>query len=137
MWANTAAAHDALSPTMQGLLAGLGGQFTGTMVNGDDGVRRPVVTTHPLVRVHPETGRRALAVCRPPDSVVGIDGMTAEESLPLLAFLYQHVQKPEFVYRHRWQPGDVVVWDNRSTVHYAVHDYGDEARTLHRVTIGA
>jgi taurine dioxygenase len=61
--------------------------------------------------------------------------MTAEESRPLLDFLYQHATKPDLVYRHHWWPGDVVMWDNRCTLHYAVHDYGDATRSLSRVTV--
>jgi taurine dioxygenase len=133
MWASGYAAHDALSPTMRRLLSGLCGQFTGTLAD-DDGVRREVVTPHPLLHVHPETGRPSLRICRP-GSVAGIEGMTPEESLPLLRFLYEHVSNHEFVYRHRWSDGDVVMWDNRCTIHYAVHDYGDAERNLHRMVI--
>ena len=67
--------------------------------------------------------------------MVGFEGMTDEESQPILDFLYRHGSNPEFVYRHRWSPGDVVMWDNRATIHYAIHDYGDAERTLNRVTI--
>ena len=107
--------------------------FTGEVV-GDDGERHPVTTYHPVVRSHPETGRRALGTGRI-GSVPHIEGMTPEESRPLLEFLYDHVSRPEFVYRHHWSPGDVVMWDNRCLMHYAVHDYGDAERLLHRVTV--
>ena len=133
MWANQYAAYDALSPRMQELLAGLRAAFTGSVV-GDDGERRPTVAYHPVVRTHPETGRKALGSGRI-ESVPWFEGMTPEESAPLLRFLYEHCSKPEFVYRHRWRPGDVVMWDNRCTLHYAVHDYGDEPRLMHRITI--
>jgi taurine dioxygenase len=134
MWANQYAAYDALSDRMKELLGGLRAEFTGSAV-ADDGARRLLTTAHPVVRTHPETGRPALAVGHPGDSVVGFEGMTADESLPLLTFLYQHASRPDFTYRHRWSAGDVVMWDNRCTIHYAVHDYGDEERTLNRVTI--
>ena len=62
--------------------------------------------------------------------------MTEAESRPLLDFLYAHSPKPDRSYRHIWQPGDVVMWDNRCSMHYAVHDHGDEAeRIMFRVTI--
>jgi taurine dioxygenase len=134
MWANQYEAFDALSPTMQALISGLRAAFTGSRVD-DDGVRREVVTFHPVVRTHPVTGRRALAIGRI-ESVPYFEGMTAEESRPIIEFLYRHAARPEFVFRHRWGQGDVIVWDNRCLLHYAVHDYGDEAtRLLHRMTI--
>jgi taurine dioxygenase len=137
MWANQYAAYEALSAGMQQLLSPLRACFAGTVV-GDDGVRREVATPHPVVRVHPETGRQALAVGRPGESVPRFEGMTDEESQPLLEFLYAHASRPEFLYRHRWSAGDVVMWDNRCTIHYAVHDYGDDQeRTLNRVTVDA
>lgn len=132
MWADQRTAHDALSPRMQTLLGDLRAAFTGTMVV--DGERRPVVTYHPVVRTHPRSGRRALATGRI-ESVPHFEGMTADESAPILRFLYEHASQPEFVYRHRWRPHDVVVWDNRITIHYAIHDYGDEERLLHRITV--
>ena len=134
MWANQYAAYDALSSTMKELLGGLRAAFTGTKV-GDDGERYDVETFHPLVRVHPITGRKALAAGRPGESMPFIEGMTREESLPLLRFVYEHGSRPDFVYRHRWSPGDVVMWDNRCLLHYAVHDYGDQERELNRITI--
>jgi taurine dioxygenase len=133
MWSNQYLAYEALSPTMQGLLEGLRAAFTGTVVD-DDGERRDVVTFHPVVRVHPATGRKAIGVGRI-ESVPYFEGMTPEESRGILTFLYEHAAKPEFVYRHRWHAGDVVMWDNRCLLHYAVHDYGDAVRNLHRVTV--
>jgi taurine dioxygenase len=134
MWANQYAAYDALSDGMKGLLSRLRIRFAGTTV-ADDGTRQPLVTAHPAVRPHPETGRQALAVGRPGESVPGFEGMTDAESRPILTFLYEHASSPEFVYRHHWSDGDVVMWDNRCTIHYAIHDYGDAERTLNRVTV--
>jgi len=134
MWANQYVAYDALSDGMKGLLDPLLACFAGSVADAD-GVRQEVLTPHPLARTHPETGRRALAVCRPGTSMPCIEGLTKAESLPLLGFLYDHASRPDFVYRHQWSPGDVVMWDNRCTIHYAVHDYDDAERTLHRVTI--
>lgn len=134
MWANQYVAYEALSDGMKALLGDLRAVFTGSKV-GDDGERYEVETPHPIVRTHPITGRRALAAGRPGESMHHIEGMTREESLPLLKFVYEHASRPDFIYRHRWSPGDVVMWDNRCLLHYAVHDYGDEQRDMIRITI--
>jgi taurine dioxygenase len=91
----------------------------------------PVI--HPAVRVHPATGARNLFVN--PGFTSHLVGVSRVESQHLLAMLYGHMTQPELVLRHRWQPGDVVVWDNRTTMHYAVDDYGTTARTVRRVTV--
>jgi taurine dioxygenase len=135
MWANLYAAYDRLSPAMQRLLAPLQGQFLGSQPDPDTGESRQVIGLHPIVRTHPETGRQALLIGRPGESVIGFEGMTQEESRPLLDFLYRHGTQPDLIYRHHWSPGDVVMWDNRCTAHYAVHDYGQTPRTLSRVTV--
>jgi taurine dioxygenase len=80
---------------------------------------------HPVVRTHPETGRKALFVGHPGDTMRRLEDMTPEESRPLIEYLYGHSTKPDRVYRHHWTEGDVVMWDNRCTMHYAVHDYGE------------
>jgi taurine dioxygenase len=133
MWSSQYESYDALSPTMQQLLSPLRAAFTGSRVD-DDGVRREVVTFHKVVRTHPITGRRSLGIGRI-GSMPYFEGMTEEESRPLIEFLYQHAARPDFVYRHRWSPGDVVMWDNRCLLHYAVHDYGDAPRLMHRMTV--
>lgn len=79
---------------------------------------------HPAVRTHPVTGREALYVNE--ITVSQFDGMTIEESQPILRFLFEHATRPDFGYRHRWRQGDVVMWDNRSVLHRATHDYGDD-----------
>ena len=89
--------------------------------------------SHPVVRTHPVTRRKSLFVN--PLFTQHFDGMSREESAGLLDYLYKHITRYEFVYRHRWQTGDIVMWDNRCALHYAVHDYGDEKRVLHRTTI--
>ena len=61
--------------------------------------------------------------------------MTLEESRLLIEYLYGHSTKPDRVYRHHWTEGDVVMWDNRCTMHYAVHDYGEQSRQFHRISI--
>jgi taurine dioxygenase len=91
----------------------------------------PVV--HPVVRVHPVTGRPALFVN--PGFTSHLVGCSRVESDHLLSLLHAHTSQPEFLMRHRWRPGDVVIWDNRATMHYAVDDYGDVERRMRRVTI--
>jgi taurine dioxygenase len=102
---------------------------------GASGEREEVFSYHPVVRTHPETGRKALYLGHPGDSVTSFEDMTDEESLPLLRYLFALASQPDFVYRHQWHPGDVVMWDNRCVLHYAVHDYGDAPRVLNRITI--
>ncbi|MGY1650098.1 TauD/TfdA dioxygenase family protein [Geodermatophilus sp. SYSU D01119] len=95
--------------------------------------RALVPVAHPVVRVHPETGRKGLFVN--PGFVSHIEGVSDAESRYLLDLFYAHITKPEHVVRHRWSVGDVVMWDNRSTVHYANRDYGDQRRVMHRITL--
>jgi taurine dioxygenase len=87
---------------------------------------------HPLVRTHPETGRKSLYVG---GHVQRFDGMTDEESQPLLDFFMQHSIRPEFTCRVRWQKGTLTFWDNRCVQHFAVNDYPTETRIMHRITI--
>ena len=95
----------------------------------------PPPVTHPVVRTHPETGRKCLFVNS--GFTRHFTGMTEEESKPLLEFLFAHAVQPAFVYRHRWHVDDAVMWDNRCTMHYAVPDYGpDMYRLMHRSTAG-
>ncbi|MGY1772873.1 TauD/TfdA dioxygenase family protein [Blastococcus sp. SYSU D00813] len=88
---------------------------------------------HPVVRVHPETGRRSLFVN--PGFTSHVAGVSEAESRGLLDLFYAHLTKPEHVVRHRWSAGDVAMWDNRSTLHYANRDYGGFRRIMHRVTL--
>lgn len=89
---------------------------------------------HPVLRTHPVSKRRALFVN--PGFTARFADMTEAESQPLLHFLFDHATQPAFVYRHRWQAGDLVFWDNRCTMHQAVRDYGpDERRHMHRTTV--
>ncbi|MEU6102486.1 TauD/TfdA dioxygenase family protein [Streptomyces flaveolus] len=92
-----------------------------------------VPVEHPVVRVHPESGRKGLFVN--PGFTSHIVGVSEHESRGILDILYAHLTKPEHVVRHRWQPGDVAMWDNRSTAHYANRDYGDQHRVMHRITL--
>jgi taurine dioxygenase len=95
--------------------------------------RALVPIEHPVVRVHPETGRKGLFVN--PGFVSHIKDVSDAESRYLLDLFYAHITKPEHIVRHRWSVGDVVMWDNRSTVHYANRDYGDQRRVMHRITL--
>jgi len=88
---------------------------------------------HPVVRTHPATGRRALYVNRL--MTVRIEGMPAPESDELLAFLFDHQERPEFIYEHVWRPGDLLMWDNRCTLHARTDFSPNERRLMRRVTI--
>ena len=88
---------------------------------------------HPLVRTHPETGRRALFVN--PGYTLGIDGMPPDESRALLKQLFQHQVEERFVYRHHWSEGMLTLWDNRSLLHAATGGYEGHRRLLYRVTV--
>ncbi len=135
MFANCYAAYDALSSAMKKLLADLHCVHVDTVLAKFAGVTdaNAKPQSHPVVRTHPITGRKSLFV----NTLFSqhFDGMTVEESRGLLGYLLEHMTRYEFVYRHRWQAGDVVMWDNRCAVHYAVHDYGDEERVLYRTTV--
>lgn len=87
---------------------------------------------HPVVRVHPDTGKKSLFVN--PGNTAYLSGFSPEESQALLAFLYDHAIRPEFQYRHRWAPRDLLIWDNRCTLHYAIADYTED-RYMHRTTV--
>lgn len=89
--------------------------------------------THPVFRPHEETGELALYVCRA--FTEKFTGWTREESKPLLEYLFAHSVRMEYQARHKWSAKDLVMWDNRSVVHYAVHDHGDEERVIHRLQV--
>jgi taurine dioxygenase len=95
--------------------------------------RQTYETVHPVVRTHPETGRKALYVNIA--HTARFDGMTEEESRPLLHFLFQQQIKPEFTCRFRWAVGSLALWDNRCTQHNPINDYHGHLRLLHRITL--
>ena len=88
---------------------------------------------HPVVVRHPESGRKVLYVNS--SFTVRFDGWTAQESAPLLRYLYEHAARPEFTTRFVWREGSIAFWDNRATWHYALNDYQGERRLMHRITI--
>lgn len=142
-WTNLAATYNALSPTLRGFVDGLRGihRFAPpagvqTSKEYDELLRRhTLVSEHPLVRVHPETGERVLYVS--PSFLKSIVGLTPQESQALLELLWEHAVRPEFTVRFKWEPGSVAFWDNRSTAHLAPRDIFDVDfdRQFYRVTL--
>ena len=137
-FANQHAAYEALSPGMKRLLDGLRAvhrsagvttsnrTFTATATTGEE-------ATHPVVREHPETGRKALYI----NAMYGkhFEDMSIEESQGLLDYLTRHCGRADFTFRHRWQTGDVIIWDNASVQHAAISDMPEGTkRYLHRTT---
>lgn len=88
---------------------------------------------HPIARPHPETGRVALFVS--PGYTIGIEGIPGDEARDILMELYRHQAKPEYVYRHQWSPGMLIMWDNRCVIHAATGGYEGHRRLLHRITV--
>jgi len=101
------------------------------MLSGGDPKKAKTVE-HPVFREHPETGKKALYVTEA--FVQSIKGVDSKESQEILSILYKHASKDKYIYRHKWLKGDLVVWDNRSVQHFAEHGYGDQTRTMHRLT---
>ncbi|MFM7569518.1 MAG: TauD/TfdA dioxygenase family protein [Betaproteobacteria bacterium] len=95
--------------------------------------RRDYTSEHPVVRTHPETGRKALYVN--PAHTVRFAGWTDDESAGLLRYLFEHQVRPEFTCRFSWQPGSVALWDNRCAMHNPVNDYHGYRRLMHRITL--
>ena len=145
-WADTQLAYESLSAPVRRLVddlvavhdgnrewgaylrrrAGRGNQWDGATVTEIPPVE------HPVVRIHPETGRKGLFVN--PGFTSHVVGVSDAESRGILDLLYAHLTKPEHTIRHRWAPGDVGIWDNRATAHYANNDY-TRTRVMARVTI--
>jgi taurine dioxygenase len=146
---NMVRAYETLSPTMRKVLDGLNAVHSATRIYGSayqaqakrfSGVKTEMDVAagdremvHPLVCTHPTSGRRFLYVNKV--YVQRIDGMTEEESRPLLQFLHEHCSKFELTCRVRWAPDQVLVWDNRAAMHKAIPDYVGRARYMTRTTI--
>lgn len=159
IWANSALAYAALSETYKGMIKGLRVRFSirdvlqavyesvepsdspiGRLAStresthvSEDLQRKIRGSAHPLVRTHPVTGEKALYI----DSsyAIGIEGMSTEESAPLIRFLSDHVTQPAFTCRLRWEPDMLVIWDNRLCVHQAFNDYQGYRREMYRTTV--
>ena len=145
LFANMHLAYETLSDGMKRLLAGLRAVATSSKADASrtredrlkdsarTGAREEYVATHPVVRKHPETGRHALYVNVA--HTVRFEGMTTEESAPILEYLFRHQTRPEFTCRFRWQPASIALWDNRCVQHNAVNDYHGHRRSMHRITL--
>jgi len=149
LFVDAARAYEALSPTMQRMLSPLQAIHSAKQSYGSKGVfskdtekrtmqiivseEADASLTHPLVRTHPVTGRKALYVS--PVYTVGIEGLTPEEARAILGFLFQHLTQEQFVYRHRWREQMLLMWDNRCTMHFAEGGYDGHLRLMHRTTV--
>ena len=145
LFANMYAAYEALSDGMKRMLDSLyavnssaKADVTRTRedrlkTDGSDKVGKELAAEHPVVRTHPETGRKALYVNFA--HTVRFSGLTEQESAPLLNFLFQHQIKPEFTCRFTWQVGSLALWDNRCAQHNPVNDYHGHKRLMHRITL--
>ncbi len=147
LFASQAAAFEALSPGLQATLEGLNAIHSAEREyapTGPSAQKRESMKisdaegmagrfSHPMVKVHPETGRKALYVN--PAFTMNIEGWSRRESKPLLDYLFEHSRKEAFTCRLRWRPGTVAFWDNRSVWHYALNDYPGQRRHMRRVTV--
>jgi len=147
LFANQYLAYDALSDGMKAMLAPLRAVHNDTRIAGPNSglnaqrasqVRaddnwRPTENLHPVVGVHPETGRKHLFLNG--IYVHRFEGMSVAESQPLLDYLYAHAVRPEFTCRFRWHPDSIAFWDNRCTLHNAIHDSHDTVRHMQRTQI--
>ncbi len=140
LWTNLAAAYAGLSEPMQGFVESLRGVHRFEANSGkseyDSSVRsRVMASEHPLVTVHPESGEKQLFVS--PSFLKSVVGLTPRESEQLLHLLWEHVVRPEYTVRFKWNAGDIAFWDNRSTSHLAPTDIfeSDYDRQLYRITL--
>jgi alpha-ketoglutarate-dependent sulfate ester dioxygenase len=141
-WSNTVAAYEGLSAPLRKLAEGLRAVHRFAPPDGATATedyrnrvnRRPLLTEHPVVRVHPETGEKALYVN--PGFTSHIVDVSPHESRRLLGVFYDELVRPEYTVRFKWEPGSIAFWDNRSTVHLAPTDLTlDHDRRLYRVTL--
>jgi taurine dioxygenase len=145
LFASGYAAYEALSPGLKETLSTLKAancsakaEVTKTREDrvadsATDKSNQALVGEHPVIRTHPETGRRTLYVN--PAHTTHFVGWTEQESQPLLDFLFAHQVKPEFTCRFSWQPGSIALWDNRCVLHNPINDYHGHKRLLHRITL--
>jgi alpha-ketoglutarate-dependent taurine dioxygenase len=145
LFANMYLAYETLSEGMRRMLDGLRAVSSSAKADvsrtredriksdGRADSREEYVAEHPVVRTHPETGRKALYVNVA--HTVRFGDMTEAESAPLLAYLFEHQARPEHTCRFVWQPGSIALWDNRCTQHNPVNDYHGHRRVMHRITL--
>ena len=145
MFASGYAAYEALSPGLQATLSTLKAANSSAKAevtktredrvadSATEKANQPLVGEHPVIRTHPETGRRTLYVN--PAHTTHFVGWTEKESQGLLDFLFAHQVKPEFTCRFSWQPGSIALWDNRCVLHNPINDYHGHKRLLHRITL--
>jgi taurine dioxygenase len=147
LFANQYQAYETLSDGMKNMLSGLRALHSDRKVAGpqanrnaqrstkvrEDADWRETVSAHPVVVTHPETGRKLLYVNH--SYTRGFEGMTEEESKPLLNYLLEHGHRPEFTCRFRWETGSIAFWDNRCCKHLAIHDAGPFRRVMRRTQI--
>ena len=143
LFCNMYRAYESLSDGMKKLIDGLYGVHMQSVVVLDrstperyaESRRKYPAAAHPVVRVHPDTGRKALYVNQ---QIRFLVGLTAEESKPLIQYLTDHATRPQNVYRHQWQKDDLVMWDNRCLLHMALADYDrTQVRHMERTTVNA
>ena len=137
------AVYDELSPGLQAALRGLRAVNSASGVPRDEDIydevrsrnsdRREQAAIHPVVRSHDQTGRLAIYVNGAHS--LRFDGMTGEESRPLLDYLFTRVARPEHQFRLCWEPDTLAIWDNRCTQHYALNDYHGHRRVMHRIIV--
>jgi taurine dioxygenase len=144
VFTNAIAAYEALPDGMKRVLAGKKAVHRYSERKRIENSPRPKLTkaqldatpdvAHPIVRTHPATGRKALYVTE--GECVGIVGMPDDEARPLISELHAHCIRPEFQYRHKWQVGDLLMWDNATSMHLAICDYQlPERRLMYRTTV--
>ena len=144
VFANTIAAYEALPESTKKRIEGLKAIHRYSARRRVADSPRPKLTpqqlaetpdiAHPIVRTHPYTGRKSLYITA--GECIGIDGVPEDEALDLIAELDAHCVRPEFLYRHKWQAGDLLMWDNASSMHLAICDYAlPERRLMHRTTV--
>ena len=157
LFADASAAYDDLSPTLQRILESHAGVFSPKVVHGQGGAYADLAAKssdlggaydgadsgrsdfaeseveHPLIRVHPNTGRKSIYCSRP--HTHRIKGMTREESLPIFDFLQAHLTQDKYVTRFKWHKGTLAMWDNRCLFHNALNDYQGQRRHMLRVIV--
>jgi taurine dioxygenase len=143
LFADTYGLYNELSDGMKATLASLRAVNSASVVPRDEDIYEAVKSKnsanasqsaiHPVIRQHDETGRKAVYV----NSIhtLAFEGMSREESLPLLEYLYRQVERPEHSFRLRWEADTLTMWDNRCTQHYALNDYHGYRRVMHRIIV--